>query len=47
MAPDGVHPRPAQVVELRAFGGLTIEKTGQARGVSHITDEDDWALVKA
>ena len=42
-----LHPRPARVVELRAFGGLTIDECGEALGVSHATVEEDWALAKA
>ena len=41
------HPRPARVVELRAFGGLTILEAAEALGVSHTTVEDDWALARA
>jgi RNA polymerase sigma factor (TIGR02999 family) len=41
------HPRPARVVELRAFGGLTIDEAAEALGVSHATVEDDWVLAKA
>ena len=41
------HARPARVVELRFFGGLTIAETAQALGVSDVTVEDDWALAKA
>ena len=41
------HARPARVVELRAFGGLTIEEAAEALGVSHSTVEDDWVLAKA
>lgn len=41
------HPRPARVVELRAFGGLTIDEAAEALSVSHATVEDDWVLAKA
>ena len=41
------HPRAAHVVELRAFGGMTIEESAEALGVSHATVEDDWVLAKA
>jgi len=43
----GEHPRPARVVELRAFGGLTIAETARVLGVSDVTVEDDWVLAKA
>ena len=41
------HPRAARVVEMRAFGGMTIDESAEALGVSHVTVEDDWALAKA
>jgi RNA polymerase sigma factor (TIGR02999 family) len=41
------HPRAARVVELRAFGGLTIAETARVLGVSDVTVGDDWALAKA
>lgn len=40
-------PRKARVVELRYFGGLTIEETAQALGVGTTTVEDDWAFARA
>jgi RNA polymerase sigma-70 factor (ECF subfamily) len=39
--------RQARVVELRYFGGLTIEETGQVLGVSGMTVKRDWALARA
>lgn len=39
--------RKARVVELRFFGGLTVEKTAAALGVGTTTVEDDWALARA
>jgi RNA polymerase sigma-70 factor (ECF subfamily) len=40
-------PRKAQVVELRFFGGLSIEETAQALGVSSRTVYADWAFARA
>jgi RNA polymerase sigma factor (TIGR02999 family) len=40
-------PRKAQVVELRFFGGLTIEETAEALGLSVRTVHSDWALARA
>jgi len=40
-------PRAARVVEYRFFGGLTVEETGQALGVSPRTVKNDWALARA
>src|SRR5438093_5010181 len=40
-------PRRAQVVELRFFGGLTVEETGQVLHVSPQTVMRDWKLARA
>jgi len=40
-------PRKAQVVELRFFGGLSIEETAEALGVSPRTVHTDWAFARA
>ena len=37
----------ARVVELKFFGGLTIEETAEALGVSHATVERDWKAARA
>ena len=42
-----LHPRHAQVVELRFLGGLTIAETAEELGVSTTTVESDWAMAKA
>lgn len=39
--------RAASVVELRYFGGLTIEQTAAALGVSTPTVERDWRFARA
>jgi RNA polymerase sigma factor (TIGR02999 family) len=39
--------RQAQVVELRFFGGLTVEETSEVLGISVKTVKRDWALAKA
>jgi len=41
------YPRQAQVVELRFFGGLTVEETAEALDVSARTVKGDWALARA
>jgi RNA polymerase sigma factor (TIGR02999 family) len=41
------HARKARVVELRFFGGLTMEETAQALGVSLRTVHNDWAFARA
>jgi RNA polymerase sigma factor (TIGR02999 family) len=39
-------PRKAQVVELRYFGGLTVEETSEVLKVSGATIERDWQMAK-
>lgn len=39
--------RRAQVIELRFFGGLTVEETAQALDVSPQTVMRDWSLARA
>lgn len=39
--------RRSRVVELRVFGGLTVEETAQALGLSPQTIHQDWKLAKA
>jgi RNA polymerase sigma factor (TIGR02999 family) len=39
--------RKAKVVELRYFGGLTMEEVAEALGVSLRTAESDWFLARA
>ena len=41
-----LHARQAQVVELRYFGGLSIEETAEVLGVSPATVSNDWALAR-
>jgi len=39
-------PRKAQIVELKYFGGLTIEETAEVLDVSTPTVERDWQVAK-
>jgi RNA polymerase sigma factor (TIGR02999 family) len=41
-----VEPRKARVVELRFFGGLSVEETAEALQVSPETVHRDWRLAK-
>ena len=41
-----IDPRKAQLVELRYFGGLTIEETANVLGVSTPTVERDWRTAR-
>jgi RNA polymerase sigma factor (TIGR02999 family) len=40
-------PRRAQVIELRFFGGLSVEDTGAVLGISPQTVMRDWKLARA
>lgn len=40
-------PRMVRVVECRFFGGMTVEETAEAIGVSKRTVERDWTRAKA
>jgi RNA polymerase sigma-70 factor, ECF subfamily len=42
-----IDPRQSQIVELRFFGGLSIEETAEVLGVSPGTVMRDWTLAKA
>lgn len=37
----------AQVVELRFFGGLSIDETAEMLGVGHATVEREWTMARA
>lgn len=39
--------RQSRIVELRFFGGLTIEETAEAIGISPATVKVDWNMAKA
>lgn len=44
---EKLDPRQAKVVELRFFGGLSIEETAFVLGVSESTIRRDWTFAKA
>jgi RNA polymerase sigma-70 factor (ECF subfamily) len=41
-----IDPRKSQIVELKYFGGLTIEETAEVLGVSAPTVERDWRTAR-
>jgi RNA polymerase sigma factor (TIGR02999 family) len=43
---EAVHPRKSQVVELRFFGGLTVEETAEALHMSPETVKRDWRFAR-
>lgn len=42
-----IDARKSRVVELRFFGGFTVEETGMALGISPETVNRDWQLAKS
>ena len=40
-------PRQAQIVELRFYGGLTVEEVAEVLKVSKRTVESDWTMLRA
>jgi len=43
----GLDPRKSQIVELKFFGGLTMEEIAEALGVSRATVEREWTFTRA
>jgi RNA polymerase sigma-70 factor, ECF subfamily len=43
---EQLDPEQGRIVELRFFGGLTVEETAAATGVSPATVKREWALAK-
>lgn len=41
-----IDPEQAQLVEMRFFGGLTVEETAAALGISPATVKREWAVAK-
>lgn len=39
--------RQAQIVELKYFGGMTLDETAEILGVSRVTVKRDWLIAKA
>jgi len=44
---EAIDERKSKVVELRYFGGLTVEEVAEVLKVSTITVMRDWAFAKA
>jgi RNA polymerase sigma factor (TIGR02999 family) len=42
-----IDPRQAKIVEMRFFGGLSVEEAAEALGVSPKTVKRDWSVAKA
>ncbi|HYW70679.1 MAG TPA: sigma-70 family RNA polymerase sigma factor, partial [Pyrinomonadaceae bacterium] len=44
---ETIDERKAKVVEMRFFGGLTVEEVAEVLGISTVTVMRDWAFAKA
>lgn len=44
---DTLDPRQAKIIELRFFGGLTVEEVAEVLRVSKRTVESDWTMARA
>jgi len=44
---EQIDPRQAQIVEMRYFGGLTVEQTAEAIDISAATVKREWTLARA
>jgi len=42
-----IHPRKSEVVEMRFFGGLSVEETAEVLNVSRLTVIRDWNFSRA
>jgi RNA polymerase sigma factor (TIGR02999 family) len=42
-----IDPQQGRIVELRFFGGLSIEETAEVLGIGHATVERDWKMARA
>ena len=40
-------PQQSRIVELKFFGGLSIDETAEVLGVGHATVERDWKMARA
>ena len=43
---EALDPDQSRIVELRFFGGLTVEETAEVVGVSTATIKREWAIAK-
>jgi len=44
---EELDPQQARIVELRFFGGLTVEETADAAGISTATVKREWRTARA
>jgi RNA polymerase sigma factor (TIGR02999 family) len=44
---ETIDPQQARIVELKFFGGLSIEETAELLDIGHATVERDWKMARA
>ena len=44
---EKLDPQQARIIELRFFGGLTVEETAEATGISTATVKREWRTARA
>lgn len=44
---ERIDPQQARIVELRFFGGMTVEETAEVLGISPRTVKRDWTVARA
>ena len=44
---SGIDPPQGRIVELRYFGGLTLEETASVAGISLASVKREWAMARA
>jgi DNA-directed RNA polymerase specialized sigma24 family protein len=44
---EELDPRKSKIVELRFFGGLSVEETAEALHISGVTVMREWSMAKA
>jgi DNA-directed RNA polymerase specialized sigma24 family protein len=44
---SNLDPRQSELVELRFFGGLTVDEAATVMGIAPATVDRDWALARA
>jgi RNA polymerase sigma factor (TIGR02999 family) len=42
-----IDPQQGRIVELKFFGGLSIDETAEVLGIGHATVERDWKMARA
>jgi RNA polymerase sigma factor (sigma-70 family) len=42
-----IFPQQARIVELRFYGGLTLDETAEALGISAATVSREWTMARA